>query len=43
MDRNIGSHLSTVMARMVSTEVCDTVSSMKGTSRHIAFPITQMS
>lgn len=37
------SDLSTVMARMVRTEVWDTVSSMKGTSRHIAFPITQMS
>ena len=36
-------HLSTVMARMVRTEVWDTVSSMKGTSRHMDLPITQMS
>ena len=36
-------HLSTVMARMVRTEVWDTVSSMKGTSRHMVLPITQMS
>ena len=37
------SHLSTVMARMVRTEVWDTVSSMKGTRRHMALPITQIS
>ena len=36
-------HLSTVMARIVRTEVWDTVSSMKGTKRHMAFPITQIS
>ena len=35
--------LSTVMARMVRTEVWDTVSSMKGTRRHMALPITQIS
>ena len=35
--------LSTVMARMVRTDVWETVSSMKGTRRHIAFPITQIS
>ena len=30
------------MARMVSTEVWDTVSSMKGTIRHMDLPITQI-
>ena len=39
----IATNLSTVIARMVRTEVWDTVSSMKGTNRHIALPITQMS